>query len=132
MTTNTCNLHVTLAVLDSGKIQLYCTGEKSTLYDSWKHWFANGISAFVLGEVIKVKLDCNSSGMEANMARTRKSASVLANDPCTSHAYRGYLIRWSIFTLDKPSNRMWVEKNNSFICWADSVDYAKSQIDLLF
>ncbi len=47
----------------------------------------------------------------------------------TYHSYRGYLIRWSIFTLDKPSNRIWVERDNQFICWADSVDDAKRKID---
>ena len=61
----------------------------------------------------------------------KKSASVLANDPVTHHAYRGYLIRWSIFTLDKPSNRLWIEKANAFIGWANSVDEAKGLIDLL-
>ena len=55
-TPNTFNLHVTLVVLPSGQIQLYCTGEKSTLYQSWAHWFANGISSFVPGEVVKVRL----------------------------------------------------------------------------
>ena len=58
-----------------------------------------------------------------------KKRSVLRNDPVTHHAYRGYLIRWSVFTLDKPSNRVWVEKDNAFICWADSVDDAKGKID---
>jgi hypothetical protein len=61
----------------------------------------------------------------------KKSASVLANDPVTHHAHRGYLIRWSIFTLDKPSNRLWIEKNNSFIAWADTVDQAKIFIDMV-
>ena len=51
--------------------------------------------------------------------------------PVTHHVYRGYLIRWSVFTLDKPSNRIWVEKDNAFICWADSVDAAKLSIDEL-
>ena len=31
--------------------------------------------------------------------------------------------------LDKPDNRMWVEKDNHFICWANSIDEAKAKID---
>ena len=59
--------------------------------------------------------------------------SVLDNRPVTHHAYRGYLIRWSEFTVIKPSNRVWVEKDNAFICWADSADEAKRKIiDELF
>lgn len=45
------------------------------------------------------------------------------------HAYRGYLIRWTIFTLDKPDNRMWIEKDGHLICWANDVDDAKRKID---
>jgi len=45
------------------------------------------------------------------------------------HTYRGYLIRWSIFTLDKPDSRVWVEKDTAFICWANNVDDAKLKID---
>lgn len=48
------------------------------------------------------------------------------------HAYRGYLICWSIFTIDKPDNNVWVEKDRAFICWANSVDDAKRKIDELF
>lgn len=43
--------------------------------------------------------------------------------------YRGYLIRWSLFTIDKPDNRVWVEKDHAFICWANDVDSAKAKID---
>jgi hypothetical protein len=50
----------------------------------------------------------------------------------THHVYRTYLIRWSEFTVIKPDNRVWVEKDNAFICWADSVDAAKAKIDELF
>jgi hypothetical protein len=52
-------------------------------------------------------------------------------DTLTHHPYRGYLIRWSIFTLDKPSNRLWIERDNAFICWADTVEDAKAKIDLI-
>lgn len=45
------------------------------------------------------------------------------------HVYRGYLIRWSVFTLDKPDNKLWIEKDGHFICWANSVDDAKQMID---
>lgn len=45
------------------------------------------------------------------------------------HIYRGYIIRWSVFTLDKPDNRLWVEKGNAFICWANSVEDAQKKID---
>ena len=52
--------------------------------------------------------------------------------PQTSHAHRGYLIRWSIFTLDKADGqRVWVEKDGQLICWANSVEQAKAAIDLL-
>lgn len=61
----------------------------------------------------------------------RTRTSVLVNDPLTHHVYRTYLIRWSVFTLDKPSNRLWIEKDNAFIGWADSVDAAKAIIDQL-
>ena len=44
-------------------------------------------------------------------------------------AYRGYLIRWTIFTLYKPEGRMWVEKDGQLICWANIVDEAKKMID---
>ena len=63
------------------------------------------------------------------MPRTSSRHSVLANDPITHHAYHGYLIRWNIFTLDKPSNRLWIEKDNQFIAWANSVEDAKTKID---
>ena len=54
------------------------------------------------------------------------------------HVYRGYMIRWSMFTIDKPDNKVWVEKHDegkmgightAFICWANSVDDAKQKID---
>lgn len=61
--------------------------------------------------------------------RAHNPYNALANDRLTHHAYRGYLIRWSIFTLDKPDNRVWVEKDNAFICWGKSVDEAKAAID---
>lgn len=61
----------------------------------------------------------------------KKSASVLSREPLTHHVYKTYLIRWSIFTLDKPSNKLWVEKDNAFICWAQSIDEAKATIDML-
>jgi hypothetical protein len=48
------------------------------------------------------------------------------------HAYREYLIRWSVFTVDKPDNKVWVEKDRAFICWANGVDEAKAKIDELF
>ncbi len=54
---------------------------------------------------------------------------VLKNDQTNYHRYRGYLIRWSIFTVDKPDNRVWVERDNQFICWANSTDDAKAKID---
>lgn len=62
------------------------------------------------------------------MSRAR---SVLRNEPVTHHAYKRYLIRWSIFTLDKPSNRIWIEKDSAFIGWAQTIDEAKATIDLL-
>jgi hypothetical protein len=55
--------------------------------------------------------------------------SVLRNDPVQHHIYRGYLIRWSPFTVIKPDNCVWVEKDNAFICWANNVDEAKTKID---
>lgn len=63
------------------------------------------------------------------MSRIKDSIKRVARQTVDVHAYRGYLIRWSIFTIDKPSNRVWVEKDNAFICWADSVDEAKIKID---
>lgn len=57
--------------------------------------------------------------------------SVLRGVPVTHYAYRGYLIRWSIFTLDKPDNRVWVERGGHLICWANDVDQAKERIDAL-
>lgn len=45
------------------------------------------------------------------------------------HVYHSYLIRWSEFTVIKPDNTVWVEKDNHFICWANSVDEAKRKID---
>ncbi len=47
----------------------------------------------------------------------------------THYAYRRYLIRWSIFTLDKPDNKFWVEKDDAFICWANTIEDAKQKID---
>ena len=44
-------------------------------------------------------------------------------------AYRGYLICWSIFPLDKPNCRVWVEKDGQIICWADTLEQAKERID---
>ena len=49
----------------------------------------------------------------------------------SSHAHRGYLIRWSIFTLDKPDSRVWVQKDGRLICWANTVEQAKERIDAL-
>lgn len=49
----------------------------------------------------------------------------------THHVYRTYLIRWSEFTVIKPSNTVWVEKDNAFICWANFIDEAKQKIDEL-
>jgi hypothetical protein len=43
--------------------------------------------------------------------------------------YRGYTIRWSLFTLEKPDSRFWVEKDGFHICWANTVDEAKQKID---
>ena len=49
----------------------------------------------------------------------------------SAHVYRDYLIRWSIFTLDKPDNRVWVQKDGHLICWANDVEQAKAQVDAL-
>lgn len=58
------------------------------------------------------------------MNRTQRHGSTL-----THHIYRGYLIRWSEFTVLKPDSCVWVEKDGHFICWADSADQAKAKID---
>jgi len=46
-------------------------------------------------------------------------------------AYRGYLVRWSVFTLAKDSGRVWVEKDGAHICWANTVEQAKLEVDNL-
>ena len=46
-------------------------------------------------------------------------------------AYRGYLVRWSVFTLAKDSGRVWVEKDGHLICWANTVEQAKGEVDNL-
>ena len=59
----------------------------------------------------------------------KRNRSVLRNDPLQHQVYRGYLIRWSPFTVIKPDNKVWVEKDNAFICWANDADEAKRKID---
>lgn len=49
----------------------------------------------------------------------------------TCQAYRGYLIRWSAFTIVTEDARYWVEKDNAFIGWATSEDDAKAIINIL-
>lgn len=48
-----------------------------------------------------------------------------------SQSYRGYFIRWSVFTPSKDADRIWVERDGHLICWANTVDQAKEQIDTL-
>lgn len=51
--------------------------------------------------------------------------------PLTHHPYRGYLIRWSVITLSKDADRVWVERDGHLICWANTVEQAKAAIDEL-
>lgn len=67
--------------------------------------------------------------MSGAMSRIRESVKRVASQTCDCQVYRDYLIRWSIFTIDKPDSRVWVEKDGAFICWANSVDEAKKKID---
>jgi hypothetical protein len=73
----------------------------------------------------------NTPTLDERIDGFRQRTSVLRNDPITHSAYRGYLIRWSVFSLDKPDNKFWVERDNHFICWANSLEHAKQQIDLV-
>ena len=47
----------------------------------------------------------------------------------TCEAYKGYLVRWSEFTIVRDGASHWVEKDSHFICWADSIADAKQKID---
>ena len=66
-----------------------------------------------------------------NSERIKESVLRVASQTVGHQAYRGYLIHWSIFTLDKPDNRVWVERDGFHICWANTVDQAKAEIDEL-
>ena len=64
-------------------------------------------------------------------AAARRSKHTIGGSPIEHHGYRGYLIRWSAFTMHKPDNTVWIEKDGHFICWANNADEAKQKIDEL-
>ncbi len=59
---------------------------------------------------------------------TQTDRSVLAD----CQPYRGYLIRWSIISVLKDSDRVWAELNGVHACWANTVEQAKEQIDAFY
>lgn len=43
--------------------------------------------------------------------------------------YRGFAICWTLFTLYKPNNCVWFEKDGQHAGWANTVEQAKEAID---
>lgn len=54
MNTHTPIRIVRLVVLNSGRIRLMLGGHVCGTYQSWKHWFANGISAYADSDYVIV------------------------------------------------------------------------------